>query len=448
MRRFAVCGLMIFVACTPAIGAEAISEKPADWTHRAAIRADSIPEKGLVEFALTPEIFDLARTDFSDLRVFSENGEAAPYVLRASKEHIHTSVDLPVKLYNRTYVPGKQTSVTADFGSKALKNRIEVVTPGTNFRRSVVVEGCDDGVTWQKLREGAFLFRVSAGPAGAEYDKKAIELTENDLRYLRITVFNAPDDPKHLQIASVTASRRVETPPETKALPIVGSEVTQKEKEQATEIVLDFGHQNLPLHEVTLSFTDKNFFRYVRVDARNRTERVVMTPVEDGPPRPKTVEEPWQHVARSAIYRYSSGSGVEDSLTLNLQGTRTRYIRIRIADADDPPLKFQTATANRLVHHLAFKPKANDACFLYLGNTEAVLPRYDLPHYAEALRKQGVVAAALGPVDPNPLYGPEEKPLSWSERYAGAIWVALLAAAAVLGLLVYRQMKAGPQPSD
>ena len=443
MKTLVISGVLIAAAFTLASGGEVMAERPADFTHRAAIVLDSMPGRGLVELKLTPEVFDLAKPDLSDLRVFSEAGEAAPYVLGSGEGKTRT-IDLPVKLYNRTFVPGKQTSVTVDFGSKILKNRVEVATPGTNFRRSVLVEGCDDGTSWQKLREGAFLFRIATGQPGTGYDKKAVELPENDLRYLRVTVFNAPDDPQHLEIKDVKASRTIQTPPDTAAVPIVASDVVQKEKERATEVILDLGHQNLPLHQVALGFADANFFRYITVSARNKTERIVSTPVEDGPPREETVEEPWRHVSSGAIYRYSSAAGADESLTLTLKGVKTRYLRIRIANADNPPLQFQGAIATRLARHLSLKPEAGASYGLYFGNPKAARPSYDLPHYADRLRQQGLVLATLGPAGPNPLYKLEVTPPPWSERYAGAVWVVLLLAVGVLGLLVYRQIKAAP----
>jgi hypothetical protein len=50
----------------------------------------------------------------------------------------------------------------------------------------------------------------------------------------------------------------------------------------------------------------------------------------------------------------------------------------------------------------------------------------------------------LGSLAPNPAYRLAQQAVPWSERHKGLIWVALLAALAALGLIIYRQIKAPP----
>ena len=418
-----------------------------DWPQRASIQIGTMPRQGVVEFALTPAVFDLAREDLADLRVAAETGEEAPYVLRAAEDKTE-SVRLEVRLYNRTYISGKQSSVTVDFGSKVLKNRIEVETPGMDFRRRVLVEGSDDGQSWQKVREGAFLFRIGAHAAGWKYDKSLVALPENDQRYLRVTVYNAPDDPQRVEIQDVRTWRRVHEPAQSAPVPLLSVQVEENEKEHATDIVLDLGCRNLPLHELTLKFADANFFRPVRVEGRNREERVIQTRAEDGPPREKVVEEPWHLIKKGVLYRYSSGASPDESLTVPLRGARQRYLRVRIQNADDPPLSFDGASVTRLLYHVAFQPKCEGPYALYFGDSRARPPRYDIVHYIGRLRDEGTAGAALGQVTANPDFRREEARVPWGERHKWVIWIALLAALAVLGLLVYRQAKTAPQSAE
>jgi len=419
----------------------------ADWSHRAPIQIAAAAEQGFVEFALTPEVFDLAREDLADLRVVAGAGGDAPYVLSVASGKTG-SAPLLVRLYNRTYVSGRQSSVTVDFGAKILKNRIGVDTAGLNFRRGVLVEASDDGQGWQKVREGAFLFRVAADAAGGSYDKRAVALPESNHRYLRVTVYNGPDDPEQVEIRYVTAWQVVRDPPETSPVPVAGVQVGQKDKEHATEIVLDLGYRKLPLDELLLEFADADFFRRVSVAGRNCKVRTIMTPVEDGPARHRTVEEPWARITGGAIYRYGSGGSVDESLGLSLRGARYRYLRVRIENADDPPLSFDGASVTRLIYYLAFPPEGAADHALYFGNPSARRPSYDLAHYVDRLREAGVTGSELGGAEPNPAYGPRERPVPWSEQHKWIIWIALLGALAALGFLVYRQIKTAPSEAQ
>lgn len=429
---------VILALLTPCLAA-------ADWEktespRRSAAVLARMPSKGVVQARITPEVFDLARPDLADLRVASEPGGETPYVLRFAKGKTYKTA-LPVKLYNRTYRANRRSSVTIDFGSGIMKNRIEVATPGTNFRRKVFIEGSDDGKIWEAVREGAFLFRIASDAARGGYDKKKISLPDNNQRYLRITVFNAPDDPRRIEVQSVKAWRVIKELAETVAVDIAGSSTEQDKNRNETYVYLDLGYRNLPLHELRLNFSDANFFRRISISGRNRKKRTITTPVEDGPPREKVVDESWASVTRGAIYRYSSGAAADEALSLNVKGAKYRYLRITIQNGDDPPLRYTGASVDRLVHRVVFQPKDEGNHFLYFGHPGTGRPSYDLKHYVGRLRAEGVAEAALSESMPNPFYTVKEKMPPWSEKFKWLIWLALLAVFALLGSMVYRQIK-------
>lgn len=404
------------------------------WPYTAPIKIENLGDKRLVEFALTPEVYDMARPNLKDLRVGKDDAKEIGYVRKRGSEATQ-EVPIQVTLYNRSYVPGKRSSITVDFGSRVIKNRISVKTPGTNFRRKVSVEASDDGESWGMVRDGAYLFRVreSDGNAG-EFDKHFVAIPDNNQRYLRITVLGGADDPDVVPIEDVKAFRQIRTIPETVPVPILSSKAEAKKR--TTDIHLDLGFRNLPLYNVELGFSDADFFRKVTVEGRNAEKRTVRTPVEDSPALERTVNVPWQRVTTGKIYRFSGGGAVEESLRVSLKGARYRYLRIQVRNDDNPPLHFTGASVRRLVGYLTFPAEKGSRYALYLGNHKAAKPRYDVGHYLDRMR--GVYKAVLGKLEPNPAYTKAEKPIPWSERHKEIIWLALLAMLAALGLLVYR----------
>ena len=52
------------------------------------------------------------------------------------------------------------TLITLDFEKQAVKNSIEVITEGSNFRRAVKVEGSNDNIEFFTLVEQAFVFAI------------------------------------------------------------------------------------------------------------------------------------------------------------------------------------------------------------------------------------------------------------------------------------------------
>jgi hypothetical protein len=409
-----------------------------DWSHTAALELGSGTQRRVVEFSLTPEVLDMVRPEFQDLRVVARPSEEIGFVIKSAKDEVR-EVPLDARLYDRTFVPGRQSSVIADFGSRVLKNRIMVRTPGSNFRRKVRVEGSDDGESWAVVRDGAFLFQISEPSAQASHDLKVIRLPDNAQRFLRVTVFNGPDDPDHVPIDGVSAWRRRESFGETEPVRvrILGTD----QKKRTTEMALDLGYRHMPLYELELTVRDSNFLRGVTVLGRNSLEQTVRRPVEDSSAHERKIETPWIPVVNGVIYRYSAEGQVEESLRVSLVGAGYRYLLVRIQNGDNSPLDVSGLSVRRATVKVAFPERGTEGYALYVGNPSAARPEYDVGHYLDRLRGDGVQMASLGGLMPNPAYGPRERVLPWSERHRSVIWVALLAMVAALGFLVYRMVR-------
>ena len=418
------------------------------WRHLCDVPLKTAPAKGVVEFSLPDEVFAKARADLGDLRLVGAPGESVPYVLRVDRGKAERSVSSrPVKMYNRTFLPGKQSSVTLDFGKAEHKTRIDVDTSGVNFRRRVTVEASEDGRKWQVLRKTAWLFRI--GPGGGRFEMNRVNLPDNNFRYIRVTVFNAPDDPEKVEIRQVR-SWRVQVkaaPPQTVAVEVVSTSVAQKPKDKTTEIAVDMGLQKPPLYELDMSFDDVNFLRRLEILGRNRRKRTILERFEDAPPRKREVDEPWKPVAGGTVYRLTGGDDKPQSSTrfrFSAGEARYRYLLVRIHNGDNAPLKFTGLKVRRFQHYLAFQAAADGPHTLYLGNDAAAKPQYDLAHFIGRLRAEGVTEVGVGLVQPNTEFAEKEKVVPWSERHKGLLWVVLLAVLLVMGVLVVRRIRQAP----
>ena len=435
--------LVLLLAAVPAAlsGQEAFKKSDFDFVAKIDM-AGNAGGAGLARLPLTPEIFDLAAPDFSDLRVVSSAGAETGYVVRVAQEQV-ARVPLLVRLYNETSLPGQQSQVTADFGGKMMKNHLQIITPGTNFRRAVLIEGSDDGSAWQKVQGGVYLFRVAgAAGAGTAYDKDFVDIPDNNQQYIRITVYYDPEESLEVKISDVKAWQVVSKPVETAAVLVRGSGVAQKKG--VTEITLDAGHRNMPLHRLTLAFADENFYRNVTLYGRNEESRVEKVAMEGGKKKDRTVEVPWAILASHVIYHFSAGGEVEESTALNLAGARFRYLKVAIDNGNDKPLSFKGMELTRLAAYLEFKPEKGQSYSLYFGRRGAPAPSYDLAYFADKLAAEGVAAASLGPVVKNPDHAEAMRTVPLSERYKGIIWIALVSVVAVLALLVYRLARSKP----
>lgn len=430
MRRLPLC-LLALAGILPLCAAHFDTAR---WTHVASIAVTRNPQRGVIVCSLSPEVFDLARPDLADLRVTDARGDELGYLVKPSGR-TYSGMSRVTTLYNRAFRPGKSSTITADVGSGPPIDRLVIVTSGSNFHRRVRIEGSDAGRDWQTIRDDGVLTRVTDSNRVA-YDQDTVNIPDNAQRYLRITVFNAPDDPSRIGIRSVATVHSVQNT--ATAVPVSVRSVTRSEEPTRTHLTLDLGHKNLPLWELELSAGDANFYRIAYVYGRNAWVRKVQVPVEDAPARETHVEEPWQEIASGTLYRDRKRGS---ALTLKLGGVRCRFLRVVIENGDNDPLQLGTPGVKRLDYQLYFQPAPGAGYRLYLGNTSVSSPVYDLPKYFDAVSADGITAAKLEAVTPNPAQASGRVPTRWYFESRVLIWLALLAVFAVLLLLIVRQVR-------
>jgi hypothetical protein len=383
----ALAAFALLAASVAAVSAGEDDENLARWPSVAAVRlgTGTPPAKGLVEFALTPEAISKAQPGQGDLRLTDGAGKIVPYLTRV--DHGSSTVGQvqePARMYNPVFIPGQSSSVTVDFGAAKARTEIDVFTPGQNFRRRVMVEASSDGQSWQVLRKSDWLFNVVH--ENGQYAKTRVALPDNDFRYLRVTVFQSPDDPKDLPIEKVQSRFEKNIPPDLAEVGIDpnSTTVTENPKLKATEIEVDLGFEKLPLHEVVLSAADEQFLRRVEVLGRDHKTIIIEQPVENAPPRKQEVEEPWRSLGGGAIHRFDkittsrpdglatsrpeSAGEQEPSANLSVPlSVGCRYLKLRIYNGDDAPLKRGSPILKvfRLQQYVAFQAKGAGPYKLY-----------------------------------------------------------------------------------
>lgn len=414
-----------------------------NWSHYCPILVDTPPKGAVTEVPLTAAVFDAARSDLGDLRVVSVRHENIPYALRPiSRGEYRTTFD--VRLLNRSFIPGRQSSVIVDFGRRRGKNRVMVITYGASFRRRVRIEASNNRKEWTVIRDSAYLFRVADDRRDKVlYDKSTIEFPQDNHQYLRITVFNGPDDPGAVEIQDVLAWRYVRVTPETVPVDVIST--ASRSSADVTEIEVDLGFRNLPLHEIELQFSDTYFYRMVTVLGRNRK---AMPPDRgtDNEAANDVTPVPWTQITEGKIFRFFGEDWTEQSVTIDLHDGKYRYLLIRIHDRGRDPLHFTGARVTRFQRNLWLTlPKGSPSCRLYFGNPEADAPEYNTGDYIELLKRDQIVQATLGPAQKNPMHQQIMRVLPWNEQHKWLIWAVFLALALALAFVIYRVSRNVPK---
>ncbi len=414
MRRlsatFGIAAALLAVAAAP--GGESLSGW--EWFADVPAAPDNPTYAG---FVLTPGVFDGARPDLSDLRLYDGHGRDVPYALRVRHKE---DVRQPFKAaeFNRTTGADRSAEVSLDLGeSPGEHNEVEVGTPGTAFRRPLRVDGSDDGKAWSVVLDKVHLLHYEEG--GHVVDVRRFTYTPSRYRYLRVRVAPDPtvanDAPA---IASVSVFHEVHEAGDYVTRPAF---VEARQPVPASEgpgsawfIKLGENGELAPCESLTLEVADTEFARPYRLEIANP-------------------DEPAQPLASGELRRQLSQA--DKPLVISFPEVTAHRLRLVVTDQRNPPLNLTGAKYTAASRRVIFRPAdAQGPPRLYFGNPNAPAPGYDFARTLPAAIEPAPAETTLGARQANPDYRPPPKP--WTERYPWAVYVVLgVASAVLLGLL-------------
>jgi hypothetical protein len=121
----------------------------------------------------------------------------------------------------------------------------------------------------------------------------------------------------------------------------------------------------------------------------------------------------------------------------------TRYT-VMIENGDDAPLQIQSIQLQMLQSGLCFEAAASANYTLFYGDPALSAPNYD---YATLFAPQKNAAQLTAePEQPNPKYQPRPDQRPLTERYPALLWIGLVAAIALLGVIALRALKRTTPP--
>ena len=410
-------------------------ENSADWQYQTTLSlpaGDLSASSDLLDVFVPAELFRHARYDLSDLRLDAANGNSIPFAVRTLSAR--TALEyLPSSEFNRSEPDGGIHEVTLEFsGDDPTHNQVVVETSGEEFRRTVVIEGSDDGQDWKKLVESHLLDLTLEEKS---FIRNTFHYRESRHRFLRIQVSPDPQvttseaGKDEFTIGAVRASREIAIPAQpvvTDAL-ISTREPTRQFGSPGSRWILDFGAE-IPVDRLEVMVADREFARDISLEA----ETVNLL----GQPQfyPVMVNESttWQR----------QKSDKPAAFVLTFSEVRSRRLRLTSADYRNKPLTLTSVKGSAPARQIVLQ--RSDATqfpmVLRFGNPEAESPNYDFARNLPEALPTTPVRAVLGAAEPNPAY--VAPPMPFTERFPWFIYVALSSVSVALGVVVMNLSKA------
>lgn len=370
-----------------------------------------VPAPGTQAYVVADEfLWQHAGPGLASLRLFGD--AEIPYALQVEEGGSQTQQQA-VRILQPAVVAGK-TQFVLDMTGVAEYDHVELSLKATNFVCKATVEGQDDlhGTHWAVLGHTIF-YDLSGDHLGAD---STLRLPLTTYKYLRITL----DGPvKPTQIESATAAERQEQKAIWRNLGVAASQ----QIEGKDSVFLFQELENVPIERLAFRIdpSQVNFRRQVEIQNEKKQ------PLGFG-------ELNRIHLVRQGQKVDSERSEVDFQRLSSSKET----LRVVIHNGDDPPLKIVDVSMEQYERRIYFTSSA-PTTRLYYGDDGLAAPVYD---YAKLFQKDPKAGpATLGPETANAAYSGRPDARPWSERHPAVLWVAIVGAVLLLGVMALRSMR-------
>jgi hypothetical protein len=349
---------------------------PNQWQYRQSI---DVPVTGLVQINLPLETSNIARPDLSDLRIIDSTEKEIPFLIDQPMPRPESSV--PVKDL-RVEIVSAETRLLITTGSDLTIAGVMLETPASaNFIKAARVEGSNDQKDWRMLTSGAPLFRMGNGAANLR-----VAFSEGRWQFLRIVV-----DDNRTPLVPWTSARLIVAGSPAPIEPVSVTIKSRDENPGMTRLGIDLGAANLRIASIRIGTSEPVFTRTVTVAAPELSAQNLQEEI----------------LSSAVLYRVDLNGKVEAHLDLPIdKQIFGRELVLLIDNGDSPPLLVSEVRADRRITRLIFFAATPGAYSLLSGNSQCELPRYDLSHLGDQLRRADTTQGQVSLPAQNPGYNP------------------------------------------
>jgi hypothetical protein len=388
-RALAVAALVALAAALPALALE---------VDRFRYERSLQTRGGLTAFEPDGRMYEHAAIGLTDLRVLDSRGRQVPWRARS----VRGDQRLEAARILNAGTEGSAAVALLDFGPRrVVRRRIQLDVPLRPFVGRAEVFGSDDRSSFTRLSSTAIYDVRGARRAVST----AVVFPPSDFRYYRIRATGIPS----IRGATAEAVAAAAEPVERDAT------FTVEQQERRTLVEADLHYRRIPVNEARFASSTSAFDRPVEIEGSN--DRRTYFPAGGG-----------------RLYRF--GGAGETTVPLE---SRYRYLRIRIENGDDEPLRDLRVILRAYRDYILLAPGFTPPYRVLYGGP-AVRPEYD---FAQQPEVRGTPQyAALAPERRNSAFESPADTRSFTERHPVLVDLALAVAAAALltgGVLALRR---------
>lgn len=315
---------------------------------------------------LTPDVYNNANHDLSDLRIVDSTGQAVPYFIHSEEaREEHTSKKYPMKLIDsylkdeKFYFDYQLAEVSED---DIIANSIAFSTNDRDFAKEVELYGSYDGLHWELVEHGS-LYSV-----GGHEDLEIEFSSPQKFTQYRLRLSNNLEQIAFEDVELIYSEMRID---EISFIETMRPDFSVETDERQTRIDIA-GLKNLRLCDITIE-TETMFQREVTTSGG--------------------IHKELYHL------EFDGASYADTTIPLNrLSPTRESYA-LAVSNGDDRPIEVTGISVRYYADELIFEGKPGETYKLEFGaDPEKTAPVYDITRYSEEILRGEIDRLTFGEI--------------------------------------------------
>lgn len=321
-----------------------------NFTHSLSVMSST---NGLQALAISPELKNIAESNFKDVRLYDKNRNEVPYFL-VTENFLYSSTQFrEYEISDTKSTKGSTSFIVHNPEKKAMQNIILSVV-NSDAVKLCDITGSDDGKQWFPVSNDIWLYNLYdendinayRSIAFPMVNYKLIRIDINDLFTLPLNILKVG----YFE-GAVSAGK----------LNSVETKMTYRTDKVQKKSFLDFEFENYtPVDRLTFKIKSPSYFKR---EAKLTTERIHTV---------KHQEEKYTDIIQS----FELNSDKQNSI--DLSGFREKKFTIEIVNQDNPPLELDSVLVQQLQTYLVADFKENENYSLMAGNRKLSFPVYDI----------------------------------------------------------------------
>ncbi|MEO9802609.1 MAG: hypothetical protein ABJF04_05140 [Reichenbachiella sp.] len=330
-----------------------------EFTYEASVTP--VSEQGFYSIVLSPELLGKLKSDHSDLRIYDDDGQEQPYLLKVEPAVSSTSLFKEYEVIDKVYKKDAVSHLIFSNPDKLAINNVSFLVKNTDVQKRARLSGSDDKENWYVIKNNYLLHSMKSSDETTEL--KMLNFPLSDYAFFKLEIDDNWKLPINILKVGYYDTQKIKGLISTFECPIT---------EQKDSLKTSYLKLELP----ELMFAKKLRFEVSGADYYSRYTTVMVR--KERVNKKKKTKAYFETIAS---FDLNSNSNNE----VNLGKISTKELYVNIENRDNRPLRVDRVEASYLNRYLVVNLKPQVDYVLKFGDLKLKQPDYDIVNFSNQI---------------------------------------------------------------